>query len=519
MRFAATASSDDFTAHFGATHRGLIPILDTGSVLEVIYPNMTLLRREDGRIVGFSFSRGAESVTVDYRSPASIRRACSYLQPPSRNLALAAKIGAEEKLAHFLRAPNVLAWERVCAELGGLTPWVTQRGAGGQPVVRKGMISLKAANRLGEAIVNEALENAIGNARLGGLKVVRKFPPSLRGRVSDSLGGGSHADGIRDLFYQFPLLALWPRAVASAAVGEKLKDVAEQLDLPKSARRVHAKAVGLINWLLKPENDDDADTRDFGWLTKSLCDALPNAAFRQKLVIGHAIRTALQGSNERGAEAGIWLARLSAELKSELDLPPGVQEDLAVYLNADEDTIAASVVDAWHDNLPLSKAIENADFLHNYLLLLELPGGGSFSKPAWAPDSLRLEHSTWRLDRIRDAAMLSAEARRLENCAKTYAAECAKGETVLYVVSRPATGRDRPGDIHDRWSRSRCHHGHGPGSSAAGRRRAASSVEGAEECGSCGEHPSGDRAHVAELVSGGPLRPVNSVERKRTRAA
>jgi hypothetical protein len=220
MRFAATASSDDFTARFGTTHRGLIPVLDAGSVIEVFYPSMTLLRREDGCIVGFSFSRGAESVTVDYRSPASIRRANSYVQPPNRNLALAAKVSAEEKLAHFLRAPNVIAWERVCADLCGLTPWVTQRGAGGQPVERKGLITLKAANRLGEAIVSEALENAIGNARLGGLKVVRKFPPTLRGRVSDSLGGGSRANAIRDLFYQFPLLALWPRAVAAAAVGE-----------------------------------------------------------------------------------------------------------------------------------------------------------------------------------------------------------------------------------------------------------------------------------------------------------
>jgi hypothetical protein len=175
----------------------------------------------------------------------------------------------------------------------------------------------------------------------------------------------------------------------------------------------------------------------------------PSRAFRQKLVIGLAIRTALQGSNGRGAEAGIWLARLSAELKSEQDLTVGTQDELAVYLNAGEDTIAASAVDAWRDSLSLAKAIENAAALQNYLLLLELPGGGSFSKPAWAPDSMQLDHSTWRLDRIRDAAMLSAEARRLENCAKTYAAECAKGETVLYVISRPATGRDRPGDIHD----------------------------------------------------------------------
>jgi hypothetical protein len=67
-------------------------------------------------------------------------------------------------------------------------------------------------------------------------------------------------------------------------------------------------------------------------------------------------------------------------------------------------------VDAWRDSLPLSKAIENAASLQDYLQLLELPGGGSFSKPAWAPDSMQLDHSTWRLDRIRDAAMLSAEA-------------------------------------------------------------------------------------------------------------
>jgi hypothetical protein len=106
-------------------------------------------------------------------------------------------------------------------------------------------------------------------------------------------------------------------------------------------------------------------------------------------------------------------------------------------------------VDAWHDNLSLAKSIENAAALQNYLLLLELPGRGEFLKPAWTPDSWYLDHSTWRLDRIRDVPMLSAEAERLENCSKGYAAECAKGETVLYVISRPATGRDSPGDIHD----------------------------------------------------------------------
>jgi hypothetical protein len=84
------------------------------------------------------------------------------------------------------------------------------------------------------------LENAIGNDRIGGLRVARKFPPSLRGRVVDSLGSAR----IRDLFYQMPIMALWPRAVAAAAAGEKLKDVAEGLGLPKSVRRVHAKSGG-----------------------------------------------------------------------------------------------------------------------------------------------------------------------------------------------------------------------------------------------------------------------------------
>jgi hypothetical protein len=73
--------------------------------------------------------------------------------------------------------------------------------------------------------------------------------------------------------------------------------------------------VGLIAWLLRPEEEGDADTRDFGWLTKDLCDALPDAAFRQKLVIGLAIRTALQGTNERAAEVGVWPARLRRILR------------------------------------------------------------------------------------------------------------------------------------------------------------------------------------------------------------
>ena len=107
----------------------------------------------------------------------------------------------------------------------------------------------QGANRLAEAIVNEALENAIGNDRAGGLKVVRKFPPSLRGRVADSVGGGDKADGIRDLYYQFPLLALWSRAVAAAAVGEKLRGRRRAVGSPQvgatgSSRRLSASSIG-----------------------------------------------------------------------------------------------------------------------------------------------------------------------------------------------------------------------------------------------------------------------------------
>ena len=54
MRFSATASNDDFTAHFGSSHRGMVPILDNGSVIEVFYPGLTLLRRADGDIVGYT---------------------------------------------------------------------------------------------------------------------------------------------------------------------------------------------------------------------------------------------------------------------------------------------------------------------------------------------------------------------------------------------------------------------------------------------------------------------------------
>jgi hypothetical protein len=440
MAFAATASPEDFSARHGTSRRGLIPFVAQDEVLQALYPGLSLTRRSDRAIVGFKFKWRDTAVSIDYRHPASIRTSASYLQASNRNLARLTRMAIEEKLALFLRQPAVAAWESVSAELG-LTPWKMHK--------TRGLISLQAASRLAAAIVNEAIENSLGHERLGALVVAHRFPASLRSHVADALGAGPNAQAVRDLFHQLPFLALWPRAVANAVVGQKLKDIAKQLGLPSAARRVHPRAVGVISWLLRPTVDDDVDSRDFGWLTQAVCSALPAAAFRQKLIVGLAIRVAMRGTGEHAADAAIWLAGATAALKKERDLSPAAQDELAVYFNIDAATLASAVIDQPHAARPLPKAVENAAALANHLLTRGLADRGAFPLPSWAPDSMPLERSAWRMVRITDGAMLGAEARRLKNCSIAYADACARGEAVLYVIRRTATERDKPSDIHD----------------------------------------------------------------------
>src|SRR5271157_1858416 len=178
-------------------------------------------------------------------------------------------------------------------------------------------------------------------------------------------------------------------------------------------------------------------------------DALGAVVVELQLVVGLAIRVAMRSDDERAAAAAIWLSGVTADLKKESDLNPDPQDDIAAYINADEATLAAAAIDNWHNAIPLAKAIDNAAALAVYLVDLAIADLGSFPLPSWAPDSMQLERSEWRLERIRDGAMLEFEARRLHNCAATYAGACAKGVAVLYVVKRAATKRDEPSDGDD----------------------------------------------------------------------
>jgi hypothetical protein len=442
MAFSASSSPEDFAARHGVSCRGLIPYLAKAAVLKGLYPGLAFIpRMGDGAIVGFAFKWANEAVSIDYRKPASIRAGMSYLQPSNRNLARLARTSIEEKLAHYLRRPCVEAWESECQALN-VQAWKLRKGETG-----RGLISLRAAARLASAIVNEAITNAFGHEKLGALVVARKFPPSLRPHVSDALGAGLNAHEVRDVYYQLPILALWPRAVAKAAAGHKLRDITRQLGLPPGARRVHPGAVGRISYLLRTAQDADADAGDLGWLSQAVCSALPDAVFRQRMTVSLAIKVAMRWGDQRAETTALWMATEVAGKKRESALSLDDLDDLAAYVGVAEPIVEVAAVDRWHVAMPLDRAMQNARSLQVHLINLSVKGG-SFARPSWAPDTTPLVKADWRLVRIVDTAMLVAEARRLKNCSVAYAGACASGEAALYVIRRPATGRDKPSDIH-----------------------------------------------------------------------
>jgi hypothetical protein len=423
-------------ATWGRDRRGLIPLaLSDG--FNLLFANVGLLRR-DRKVIGFTIISGGVTQSTDYSDPGSIQRGRSIIQASNLNLARRTRGSPEEGLARALRYPDQNAWDAIATELG-----VTVK-------LKRSRVSYRAATRLACGIVNEAIHNCVGHAKLGALAVTLSFPPSLRARIAHALDPAKDTDRVRDAYHQFPMLVLMPGATTRWAAGKKVRDIADAIGLPKEARRVKPGAIGHINYLTRLALHDDIDLVDLGWLTDGVCRSLPDASFRQKVCCGLALRVAMRGTDEQAAPAAIWLASESASLKRENNLPAAVQDDLASYIVADAALISASAIEPWRGDMPLATATSNAEALREHILRSsELAKLGPFPRPAWAPaDTARLPNSTWLLVRIKDGGMLDAEARRFRNCSAIYAGACLKRRTALYIARRRAAASDRPSSVH-----------------------------------------------------------------------
>ena len=333
--------------------------------------------------------------------------------------------------------PDQKVWDKIATELGTVVN------------LKRSRVSYRAATRFASAIVAEAISNSVGHPKLGALAVALSFPPSLRPRLAHALDPARDTDHLRDAYHQFPMLVLMPAATARWAAGKKLRDIADFVGLPREARRVRPQPVGHINYLVRLALEDDIDLSDLAWLTDAVCRSLPDASFRQKLCCGLALRVALHGTDDQAASAAIWLAGESASLKRESDLPAATQDDLAGYVTADTALASAAAIDPWRDDMPLADAISNADALREHVLASSgLAKLGSFPGPAWAPGTTRLANSSWVLVRVKDGAMLDAEARRFRNCSAIYGSACLQGRSVLYVARRPAVASDSSSRVH-----------------------------------------------------------------------
>jgi hypothetical protein len=428
-------SDASLAATWGRYRRGLIPLTTSGG-FNLLFPNVGLLRR-DSKIVGFSIASNGIKQVMDYTDPGSIQAGRSLMQPSNLNLARRTRGSPEEALARALRYPDQNAWDKIANELV-----VTVNP-------KRSRVAYRAAARFASAIVAEAITNSIAYPKLGALAVTLTFPPSLRPRLAHALDPAKDTDELRDAFHQFPLLALMPAATARWAAGRKLRDIADFVGLPKEARRVKPQSAGHINYLVRLALDDDIDLSDLAWLTDDVCRSLPDTSFRQKLCCGLALRVAMHGTDDQPASATIWLASESASLKRENDLPAEALDDLASYFVADTALISAAAIEPWRDGMPLAAAISNAEALREHVLISsDLAKLGAFPRPAWAPpDTTRFANSSWVLQRVKDGAMLDAEARRFRNCSAIYGHACLTGRSTLYVARRPAVASDRPSSV------------------------------------------------------------------------
>jgi hypothetical protein len=384
-------------------------------------------------VVGFAIANGP---TVDYTRPDTLQASRSILQGSAAGLVGFMANFAEQVLYHAFRHPD---------------PTIDQaRQAAGLKPLKAGLVGRRAASRLAAALVHLALKNAIGPGAAGAHALLLALPPSFRPENMDVLGPGPQAILLRDTLAQLAILLLVPVATRTWAAGRKRKDVLAALGLPRNAHKLTPRAVGLISWRLRrPEGEDVDSEMDLSWLTEDFLDALPDASFRQRLACDLAIRALIRIEREP-QKFNIWFAAQTVSLKSEGDFREPARIELVDYVAADRDQLRRAAVRPWSAAMGLAETCDRASAFAGWVRDTNhaLPST-LFPTPSWAPAPGPVAGSRWNLIRVENGAMLSAEARRFDNCAHNYFRECTTGASAIFVMRRKATKADEPSTVHD----------------------------------------------------------------------
>jgi hypothetical protein len=399
------------------------------------YPGLHAIRDFIGGVVGFRLPGGLE---VDYSNPDALTNTRTVLQGSAAGLAHYTGDAAEQRLYHALRRADARAInaDRAAAGLGDL---------------KNGIMPRRLASRIAGALVFEAIRNAVGAPGAGALYLLSTLPPRFRAENADILVGDDKGILLRDTLSQLAVLLLFPRCLRDWAAGRKRKDVLASLGLPRNAHKMGPRAAGVVSWLSRRHDGDDlcCEIDLDEWLTEPLLDVFPEASFRQRLLCDVAIRASRRMEPALVENFAIWFASQTLGLKSEADLPEPDRIGLVDFAAAPPAMLDAAAVAGWGDKVSFAEACDRAR-LYAAWVRVTVHGldATPFPTPAWGPAAGPITGSRWRLIRVESGEMLEAEGRRLSNCAVTYATDCQRAVSAIYVLRRRATKVDKPRHVH-----------------------------------------------------------------------
>jgi hypothetical protein len=429
---------------YGPDLRGLIPVLFRPDGTPRFH-NIGLTYRD-----GVVRAAHAGHVVIDLddptATPGGLRR---IFQPSHLNAVLMMGGIAEEAGAAAFAAPNE-NWFQKALE-AGVERDAAQALADAKPLT----------GRCNAALMAE-LYRGVTPAEATLYATLRSLPISLRHRsgwlVDPRLFYELRHRGSQ-LIDQYPLSALqWSRIQQAATVsGAKLKEIADNWGFARSTTKIPAAALSVINYRLDVDGrDEEATAAELEALDNDLCDALPEGAFRGKLVVDLVVLATLRGLPPAEASAfGRWAAPYIAKLTKESELPEAYRVSLADRRAAAPDALAeAGDYEPWRDSMTLIGAIEHARQFITALADARTPNAPEASPTEWPAPAWSIgdppaptKGRSWFPYYLGSRDMLRWGGSYFRNCAASYASDCASGISAIYAIVRRPTKTDKPGKL------------------------------------------------------------------------
>lgn len=339
---------------YGVDYVGaVVTIVQSDGALAHVTQDVRLILR-DAAVVGFSTEATG---SVNYADAAAMGRVTGALalHGPSMSLALNSKGVAEEALAQAIRA-NVSSQFVLWLAKTINADFSTKQG--------KGRVSAKVltfATRLANAIVSEAIRNAIPPARAGALHLVRRFPVGLRKGLSRPLFTQDaqeprKTDWRRDLLCQAPVLALQPFALWHGA-GRSPDEVLKSAGLHTGFKALKASALGPLARYRRDQNFDFDLMAVFPWLTAGVCcsiAALNGAQQSLTLEFGIALSPTLP-VDEVEARL-VWFASVASAMRQVSKHRTDILLAVRDWMTLDPETLEAVGSEPWRPDIALEAA-------------------------------------------------------------------------------------------------------------------------------------------------------------------